>query len=230
MRITVFGANGPTGRLVTAQALTAGHDVVALTRHPEAFPLHAEHLRVAGGDVLDPAAVDDAVEGSDAVLSSLGVPFGKAPVEVYSRGVAHMLDAMKRSDVGRLVVVSSSAVTGEPEPTGGFFFNRVLQPYVARRLGRTTYDDLRRMEAVVSASDVDWTILRPSGLFDLPEVTAYSLTEAHGPGRFTARVDLADAMLRQLDDDRFLGKVGHVVTTAGNPSLLSLIIHEAFKK
>jgi putative NADH-flavin reductase len=41
---------------------------------------------VAGADVLDADAVDSVVEGSDAVLSALGVPFGKAPVEVYSRG------------------------------------------------------------------------------------------------------------------------------------------------
>lgn len=230
MRISVFGANGATGRLLTAQSLSAGHDTVVLTRHPEDFPLRAARLRVVGGDVLDQAAVDDVVEESDAVLSVLGVPFGRAPVEVYSRGTAHILDAMKRYDVGRLVVVSSSAVTGEPEPTGGIFFNRVVQPYVTRRLGRTTYDDLRRMEAVVAASDVDWTILWSSGLFDLPEVTQYSLTEGHGPGRFTARVDLADALLHQACDDRFIRKTGHVITTEGNPGLFSLIVHEAFKK
>jgi nucleoside-diphosphate-sugar epimerase len=230
MRISLFGANGPTGRLLTRQSLDAGHDTVVLTRHPDTFPLRAAGLRVVGGDVLDQADVDATVEGSDAVLSSLGTPFGKAPVELYSRGVGHILDAMKRYDVRRLVVVSSSAVTGEPEPTGGFFFNRVLQPYVTKRLGRTTYDDLRRMEAEVSASDVDWTILRASGLFDLPEVTDYSLTEAHGPGRFTARVDLADAMLLQVSDERFVRKIGYLITTEANPSLLSLIVHEAFKK
>jgi uncharacterized protein YbjT (DUF2867 family) len=34
MRIVVFGANGPTGRQVLSQALTAGHEVAAVTRHP----------------------------------------------------------------------------------------------------------------------------------------------------------------------------------------------------
>ena len=71
---------------------------------------------------------------------------------------------MKRYAVRRLVVVSSGAVTGEDEPTGGFVFNRVLQPYVTGAAW-TVYDDMRRMESVVTGSDVDWTILRPSGLF-----------------------------------------------------------------
>jgi nucleoside-diphosphate-sugar epimerase len=230
MRIIIFGANGPTGRLLTAQAVAAGHGVVAVTRQPTGFPLAEAGLDVVEGDVLDRAGVDAVVAGSDAVLSALGVPFGKTPVEVYSRGAEHMLDAMKRYNVPRLVVVSSGAVTGEDEPSGGWLFNRVLQPYVTKVLGRTVYDDMRRMEAIVTSSDVDWTILRPSGLFELPDVTDYSLTEEHGPGRLTARVDLAAAMLRQVHDTELVRKVGHVITTEDNPSLLSMMWREAFRK
>ena len=123
-----------------------------------------------------------------------------------------------------------SAVTGEDEPTGGFVFNRVLQPYVTKVLGRTVYDDMRRMESVVTSSDVDWTILRPSGLFELPNVTEYSLTEGHGPGRLTSRADLAAAMLRQLHDPRLIRKIGHVITTEDNPSLISMMWREARRK
>lgn len=230
MRIVIFGANGPTGRLLVAQSTAAGHDTIAVTRRPDAYPLHDAHLRVVGGDVLEQDAVDGIVEGSDAVLSALGVPFGKAPVELYSRGCENILDAMKRYDVRRLIVVSSGAVTGQDEPSGGFLFNRVLQPYVMKKIGKTVYDDMRRMEELVSRSDVDWTILRPSGLYELPAVSDYSLTEERGPGRLTARVDLADAMLRQLEDHRFARRIGHVITTKDNPSLLSMMLREARRK
>lgn len=230
MRIAIFGANGPTGRLLAGQSFAAGHETVAVTRRPDDFGLRDPRLRVVGGDVLDRETVDGVVAGCDAVLSTLGVPFGKAPVEVYSRGAEHMLDAMKRHAVRRLVVVSSGAVTGDDEPTGGWLFNRVLQPYVVTKLGRTVYDDMRRMEELVSRSDVDWTILRPSGLYELAGVSDYSLTEEHGPGRFTARIDLAHAMLGQVDDARFIGKVGHVITTQDNPSLLATMLREARKK
>jgi nucleoside-diphosphate-sugar epimerase len=230
MRIVIFGANGPTGRLLTRLSAAAGHDAFAVTRQPDAFPIDDPRVRVVHGDVLDPEDVDGVVKGSDAVLSALGVPFGKDPVEVYSRGAQHMLASMRRHDVRRLVVVSSGAVTGQDEPTGGIVFNRVMQPYVMNKLGKTVYDDMRRMEALVSASEVDWTILRPSGFYELPDVTKYSLTEEHGPGRFTARVDLADAMLRQVREQYFVGKVGHVITTESNPSMLSMMLREARKK
>ena len=230
LRVTILGANGPTGRLLTEQALAAKCDVVALTRRPKEFPISHPNLVVAGGDVLDPTAVDTVVDGSDAVLSVLGTPFTKGKVEVYSEGGRNTLDAMKRFGTTRLVLVTSGAVTDRPEPTGGFLFNRVLQPYVTRVIGKTVYDDMRRLEDLVAASDLDWTVLRPSGLFELPRVTDYSLTEEHGPGRFTSRRDLAAAMLQQVSDDRFVRKVAHVITTADNPNMLSLIWREARKK
>jgi putative NADH-flavin reductase len=227
MRITVFGANGRTGRLLTEQALAAGHRVAAVTRQPDSFPLRHDRLEVVGADVLDPVAVDGVVAERDAVLSALGVPAGKEPIDTYSRGVATIVAAMARHRVRRLVVVSSSGVDPHPYSDGGFLFNRVLLPYVTRKLGKTLYDDMRQMETLVRASDLDWTILRPSGLFHLPSVTDYTLVKDHADGRFTARADLAASMLALLDDDRYLRTTLGVITTVDNPTLLQWIRREA---
>lgn len=230
MRIAVFGANGPTGRLLTGQALAAGHQVAAVTRQPDSFPLRHDRLEVVGADVLDPAAVDAAVAERDAVLSTLGVPAGKEPISTYSRGVANIVAAMKQHEVRRLAVVSSSGVDPQPYSDGGFLFNRVLLPYVTRVLGKTLYDDMRRMEALVRASDLDWTIVRPSGLYHLRSVTDYALVEGHADGRFTARADLAASMLALLDDDRHLRTTVGVITTVDNPTLFQWIRGEALAK
>ncbi|MFG1678734.1 NAD(P)-dependent oxidoreductase [Nonomuraea sp. NPDC049269] len=230
MRIAVFGANGPTGRLLAGQALAAGHQVAAVTRQPDSFPLRHDRLEVVGADVLDPAAVDAAVAERDAVLSTLGVPAGKEPISTYSRGVANIVTAMRRHRVRRLAVVSSSGVDPHAYSEGGFLFNRVLLPYVTRVLGKTLYDDMRRMEELVRASDLDWTIVRPSGLYHLPAVTDYTFVEGHADGRFTARADLAASMLALLDDDRYLRATISVITTVDNPSLLQWIRGEALPK
>lgn len=230
MRITVFGANGPTGRLLTGQALAAGHQVAAVTRQPDAFPLHHDRLEVVGADVLDPDAVEAAVADRNVVLSALGVPASKEPISTYSRGVANIIAAMERHRVRRLAVVSSVGVDPRPYSDGGFLFNRVLLPYVTRVLGKTQYDDMRRMEALVRDSDLDWTIVRPSGLYYLPSVTDYTVVEGHADGRFTARVDLAASMLALLDDDRHLRSTVSVITTVDNPSLLQWIRRQALAR
>ncbi|SCF12086.1 NAD(P)H-binding [Micromonospora viridifaciens] len=230
MRITVFGANGPTGRLLTGQALAAGHQVAAVTRQPDSFPLHHDRLEVVGADVLDSVAVDAAVAERDVVLSALGVPAGKKPISTYSRGVANIVAAMKRHRVRRLAVITSSGVEPRSYSDGGFLFNRVFLPYVTRVLGKTLYDDMRRMEALVRASDLDWTIVRPSGLYHLPSVTDYTIVEGHADGRFTARTDLAASMLALLDGDRHVRSTVSVITTVDNPTLLQWIRREALAK
>jgi putative NADH-flavin reductase len=229
MRTVVFGANGPTGRQLVDQALTAGHEVTAVTRRPGSIPARPG-LTVVTADVTDPDAVGAAVAGSDAVLSALGVPPTPKPVTVYSRGAATIMDAMHRHGVKRLVTVSSSVMDPTWRPSGEFFFNNVMDPLVNRRIARTAHEDMRRMEALIRASDLNWTIARPSGLFDHPAVTRYEVAEDVADGLFTARADLAAGMLAQLTDDRFVRRAMAVITTQVRPSIVGLIWREAVKK
>lgn len=230
MKIAVFGANGPTGRLLTQLALAEDHEVVAFTRHPDSFPIEHPRLEVAAGDVHDAAAVASAVTGTDAVLSTLGVPFAKTPITVYSDGVTNIIAGMRAAGVKRLVVVSSSAVSPHPEPLGGFVFEKIIQPYVVNKLGKTLYDDMRRMEAIVSASDLAWTIVRPSGLFEAPAVSDYGVAVDHIDHRFTARIDLADCLLRQALGDTHARSTIAVATPSAKPSMLKLIWQEGIRK
>ncbi|QHW33957.1 SDR family oxidoreductase [Paenibacillus rhizovicinus] len=229
MNIVIFGANGPTGRLLTEQALAEGHSVTAVTRHPDRFLLQHAQLRVMRGDVFNLSEVESAVAGQDAVLSTLGVPFSKQPIHVYSQGIGHILQAMNRSGVRRLVCVSSSATEPHADPQGGFFFEKIVQPLIVNTIGKNLYADMRRMEKTVRDSEMDWTIVRPSGLFETESVTPYELAENHIKGRFTSRADLANCMLRQLSSDRYVQKIAAVATVAVQPSMLKLIMREAFQ-
>ncbi len=230
MKLAVFGANGPTGRLLTRLALDEDHDVVAFTRRPDTFPIEHHRLEVAAGDVHDPAVVAVAIDGSGAVISTLGVPFAKTPVTVYSAGAANILAGMHAAGIKRFVCVTSSAVAPHPEPLGGFIFERIMQPYVVNKLGKTLYDDMRRTEAMVSDSDLAWTIVRPSGLFEAPAVSGYSVALNHIGHRFTARIDLADCLLRQALSGTYVRSTIAVATPSAKPSMLKLIWQEGIRK
>jgi len=230
MKLAVFGANGPTGRLLTRIALDEGHDVIAFTRRPEAFPIEHRRLEVAPGDVHDSGVVASAIEGSDAVISTLGVPFAKTPITVYSDGVANIIEGMHAAGIKRLVCVSSSVLGPHPEPLGGFVFEKVMQPYVVNKLGKTLYADMRRMETMVSDSDLAWTIVRPSGLFKAPAVSAYRVAIDYVGHRFTARIDLADCLLRQALGETYVRSSIAVATPSAKPSMLKLIWQEGIRK
>lgn len=230
MKIVIFGANGATGRLLTSQAAALGHAVTAVTRHPDTFPVHGDHVQVVRGDAFDLASVRAAITGSEAVLSTLGTPFTRKPISLYSQGAAHIVQAMREQGLRRFICVSSSATYPHPNPEAGFLFEKVLQPFVVGVIGRTTYADMRNMETLVAGSDLDWVIVRPSGLFDTPTITAYQMAEEHLNSKFTSRADLAACMLRQVSDDRFLRKAVAVGTVEVQPSFLKLLWREGISK
>ncbi|MGW0649285.1 NAD(P)-dependent oxidoreductase [Streptomyces umbrinus] len=229
MRIAVFGANGPTGHHLTDQALAAGHEVVAVTRRPGSLATRPG-LTVAVADATDPVAVDAAIRGTDAVLSVLGARFSKETISTYSASAAAITGAMDRHGIKRLLAVSSSIADPHWRPTGAHFFNHVLDPLVNRRLGRTLHEDMRRMEAAIRRTDLDWTFVRPSGLFEHPVVTDYHTAEASADGVFTARTDLASSMLRELEERRYVRTAMGVITTAVKPNIAKLIWNEGVKK
>jgi nucleoside-diphosphate-sugar epimerase len=227
VHIVIFGANGETGRLLTRQALDAGHTVVAVTRQP-AFPFADPALIVARADVREVDTIVDVVTGADAVLSTLGVPFTRDAVDTYSVGTANIIGAMNAAAVHRLVVVSSTGAFPAPGRTGAPIALRFFEPVITKTIGKTVYDDMRRMETIVRDSGLDWTIVRPSGLFDLPYVTEYHAGEVDPVGAFTSRSDLAHYLVR-LASRSGRGETVSISTTADTPTMWQMIRREAFK-
>jgi putative NADH-flavin reductase len=210
MKLVIFGANGPSGKLLTQQALDEGHDVSAVTRHPDTFPVKHDRLKVVAGDVYEAADLADAIAGHDAVLSVLGVPYSWKPVTVYSQGVDNIMKAMRQGSVRRLICTSSGGTNPHWDRNEGIIFGLIIK----RTIGRTTYADGRRMEDLVMRSELDWTIVRPARLRDRPTVSKYRLEEAFFiPGMLeTARVDLADFILKEAVSPRYIHKAVAIAT------------------
>jgi putative NADH-flavin reductase len=71
MKLTIFGATGGTGKQLIEQALAAGNEVVAFARTPSKINTSHEHLAIVRGELADPAAIERAIRGADAVISML---------------------------------------------------------------------------------------------------------------------------------------------------------------
>lgn len=226
MKLVIFGANGPTGRLATEQALGEGHEVTAATRRPEAFELSDARLSVVKADILNADEVHRVVAGHDAVISTVGIPYTKEPVTVYSQGTANVIKAMDAHGIRRLVCVSSIGANYEDAPGEAFVFRKVIVP-ILLKMGRPLYEDTSRMEDIVSASDLDWTVVRPAGLFDATTTTDYVVSTSRHPGWFTSRKDLADALVREAVDNLNLRSRVEVITTEGVPSYFEVFKKEA---
>ena len=204
MNVIVFGATGDTGRWITRRAVQEGHDVTAFVRDPGRMRVVHGRVKVARGDVLDAAAVDGAVAGQDAVLSALGST-ARNPAPVLSTGVRHILDAMERHRVRRIVALSAAGALGE---SAGFLFgNMGLRTFRMWLPG--VYREHRAMLEGFQRSDVDWTAVRAVLLTNGPPKGRYRVAVDGIPrwGFRISRPDVADFMVRQLAIDEYVRKM-----------------------
>ncbi|HET7043066.1 MAG TPA: NAD(P)H-binding protein, partial [Gemmatimonadales bacterium] len=124
----------------------------------------------------------------------------RGPVTLFSDWAKRLIPAMQAQGVSRLVAVTAAAYVPAKNPP--LFFRLVIRPLLFRFLG-PLYDDHQRMEALVAASPLRWTIVRPTRLLDRPRTGRYrTAIDDLVPGSITIpRADVADFMLQCVAED-----------------------------
>lgn len=200
MKLTVFGATGRIGGELIRQGAAAGHDMTAVVRRRSSIAALSEHARLVEVDGIDdPNVLAPAVAGRDAVLSALG-PRARRDAGVTAPMIRCLLDAMRRTDVRRILVVSAAPVAG-PHPDDSYMTRRVVWPLLSSIL-RPVYDDLREAEDDLARSEAEWTAVRPPRLVNRAATGRYRTAIGENPPhlRTISRADVAHAMLAMVDD------------------------------
>jgi putative NADH-flavin reductase len=203
--LLLLGATGLTGRQLLAQALEQGHEVTALVRDPGKLSAEHPRLRTVVGSATDPAVVDDALEGRDAVLCALGTrsPRSLISCSLMSDSMRALVPAMKRRGVSRLVLLSALGVGQSADDAPAAL--RAAFRTLFRQVGKdkaAAEDDLR-------TSDLDWTVVYPPTLTDGPPSGEYSSGQAldlKGMPKIS-RADVAHFMLSQLSEPTYSRKI-----------------------
>jgi putative NADH-flavin reductase len=190
MRIFVLGATGRLGQATIARARAVGHDVTAFARSPEKLDASRGAITIETGDVRNAEELARAMRGCEAVISALGPPLPPSawprPSTILGDAAGATCEAMKQAGVRRLVVVSGDLqfpTGGPPAPV------RLL---LLRHLDR----DQAALERVVRASDLDWTIVRPTRLTMKPRADYRTEVDAMPVRpRAISRLDVADFLV-----------------------------------
>lgn len=198
----IFGATGATGREVVKKALDRNYSVRAFVRNPAKFDIRHANLDLMVGDVMDPTLVERAVKGSDAVVSALGSGNSLGSHPALSDGVQNIIRSMDYVGVHRFVYLSMLGVGGSGKQLG--FVDRYI---VLPILLRNVMQDHAREEGLIKRSKLDWVIVRPARLTNGPYTGRYRSGEDVREGALLAsisRADVADFMVKQLTDDRYV--------------------------
>jgi putative NADH-flavin reductase len=204
--VLIIGASKGIGLEALKQALSAGHTVRALARSASRIPIEHPQLEKIDGDALESPTVQRALNGVDVVIQSLGLSMGPdlifGLVRLFSEATRILVDAMKKSGTKRLICVTGFGA-GDSRGHGGLLYNVTFSLVLGR-----AYDDKDVQEQIIRRSGLEWVIARPVILTNGPKTGTYrTLTEPRDwRCGFISRADVADFMVKQIDDDRYLGK------------------------
>lgn len=153
MTIAVTGATGFVGQALLDRALAAGLPVKALARRAQP---PREGIEWISGDLDSKDALRQLVRGAEAVIHVAGVVNDAAQFESGNvLGTLNVIEAAKAEGVQRIIHVSSLSAR-EPE----------LSAYGASKA---------RAEKLVMASGLDWTIVRPPGIYGPRDVDYFEM-------------------------------------------------------
>jgi uncharacterized protein YbjT (DUF2867 family) len=204
MNLVVLGATGRTGRLVVEQALAAGHTVTALVRSPEKLTTSHSNLRVVIGQATDASAVSSALEGGDAVISTLG-----GTGSVIADSTRAIVAAADKTGVRRIVMLSTFAAERDRLGAGTRLLTGIGMGAMLKDKGAG--------EEMLRRSDLDWTIVYASILRDGPAGGPVAVLPDGAKRRMSERISRADVaawMVKAATDPQHSGRA---VGIAGSP-------------
>ena len=147
-----------------------------------------------------------ALNGIDTVVQALGIAAGPemlvGPVRLFSDATRILIPAMQDKSVGRLICVTGFGAGDSRDSVG------CLQRIPFRIFLGRAYDDKNIQERLIRESDLDWVIVRPGVLTNGRRTGRYRVLDEPGSWRngLISRADVADFIVRQIDDDAYVGK------------------------
>lgn len=195
LRVLVIGASRGIGLATAELAAARGHLVTAMSRSV-APGTAGSNLRRIRGDILDPAAVATAVAEVDVVVISISATPSRDAVGVFSQGTKNVLAALA-SRPEAVVITVTGIGAGDSRGHGGFGYDRILQPLLLKQI----YLDKDREEALLTASPVRFTIVRPGFLTDDTEAVPYRVVSRLGELRSgsISRLQVAQFIVATLE-------------------------------
>lgn len=216
MNITIFGANGAIGRLVTEGALAKGWHVVAYVRRENALKIVHPNLQIIIGSLDDTEKMKQSIQEADAVLSTLGPALDKArtvtglPIANAHEQIIKLMTELK---VKRLITLGTPSIKAKEDRKQLITW---IPGIMAKLMFPTGYQEMKRIEKLVKNSSLDWTVVRIINPNVKYAGQGYAITFGDDKGSMgVSRGNVANCLLDSVVNEAYISKMPIVFNTKG---------------
>lgn len=208
LNITIFGASGRIGRIVTRYALGHGDMVTAYVRDRDRMDRKHPHLTVITGELWNRDLVEQAIAGADVVVSTLGPDMEMKRTRKgtpIADGHEVILAAMKKYGKKRFVTLGTPTIRAKEDRRNA---TTLLPGPMARVLYPGAYQDMRRIGQIIAQSDLDWTVVRIIHLTSRHSGRTYGISLGERPAGITvSRENVAIFMYETARKNQFIRRM-----------------------
>ena len=207
IRIAVLGGGGRTGKYLVNNTIDRGFQIKLLLRKPEEFQIKSSLIEIVKGDATDSEAICNLVQGCQAVISTVGQRSGE-PL-VASQAVMNVLEAMDKFGLKRFISLAGLNVDTP-------FDRKSAETSMATEWMKANFpeihDDRRKAYSILSASEVDWTLIRVPFIEFLDAAGELAVNLEDCPSSKINAGSLAIFIVDQLFDESFIRKAPFVAS------------------
>ena len=199
MKLAISGASGKTGYRIAEEALKKGIRPKLLIRNNSVLPDSLANEESITVSLNNPNSLDSALCGCEVLIIATGARPGidlTGPAKIDACGVRNQIEACKRNNVSRIILISSLCTGRLLHPLN--LFGLIL---IWKRLG----------ESFLEKSGLDWTIIRPGGLNEEEDKLStqgilFTSKDSQEKGYIPRRL-LAQACIESLSTPTSIGKI-----------------------
>ncbi|TLU98869.1 NAD(P)-dependent oxidoreductase [Dyadobacter luticola] len=202
-KIAVLGGGGRTGQYVVKQLVEKGFQIKLLLRNPESFTISSPLIEMIKGDALDSSIVGELLQNCDAVISTLGQRKDEPLVaSAATRHILNVIEREKNSQIRYILLAGLNVDTPtdrkSAETQKGTDWMRATFPDI--------HEDRQKAYSILATSQAPWTLVRVPFIEFTDERNEVKVDLFDCPGSRISAGDIAQFMIGQLEDRRYLQK------------------------
>ncbi|MGV8981800.1 NAD(P)-dependent oxidoreductase [Clostridium sp.] len=202
MKIAIIGANGNVGKVILKEAISRNYEVTAIVHDQSKYINEYDNLKITEADAFDEKSLVNAIKGSEVIISAFGPKLGKEDSLLIV--TKNLINATKEALVPRLIAIGGAGslyVAPGLKLIDSESFPADWKPISSAHTSA--------LELYKNESELNWTVLSPSALFEAGSKTGkYKLgkdgliSDDQGASKISFE-DYASALLDEVANPKF---------------------------